>query len=359
MRNEMVSEGNLFKFDYFKCLRSEYAKNSCSLCIDICPEDAMGFERGKLRLDTERCTACGVCIGSCPTEALMSDTFDPNHFSIEFSQQSQSFISCKENVPCLAALSVEHLISIVLRKEDEVVCDLAHCATCPLNQEGRVYETIVSMIDEAERFLERSGSPKGIQRQMEVSESAPEAGRRGLLKKLMGVAKEVNQDVSMTELIHDSDKKEPLKRILLKNALKMASETFPEDTMIEGDFSFVVNKRIDADTCTNCQECAMFCPTDALSLLQDNTGIIFQVGKCIACSICNDICQPGSIQNDNQLDLVGLAFDRMQLLVKHHLEMCEECKVAFPYRGGEKVCDRCKDFRANHADLFTLAKDLE
>ena len=193
----------------------------------------------------------------------------------------------------------------------------------------------------------------------EAPVDAPEAGRRGRVKNLVNVAKEVNEEASMAELMHVSEEKQPLKRILLKNALKMAAEKFPESTTTEADFSFVANKRIDADTCTNCQECAMFCPTEALSLLQDNTGIIFQMGKCISCSICDDICQAGSIKSDSRFDLVEFSFDRMQLLVKHKLEICEECKVAFPYRGGEKVCSRCKDFRANHADLFTLAKDME
>ncbi len=54
-----------------------------------------------------------------------------------------------------------------------------------------------------------------------------------------------------------------------------------------------------------------------------------------------------------------LDLDRVQILVRHRLEICEECKVAFPYRGGEKVCDRCRDFKENFSDLFTLAKDLE
>ena len=359
MRSESLTQGDLFKFDYFKCLRSEFAKNECSICIDLCPEGAMVFDRGKLTLDANTCTACSACIGSCPTEALMSETFDPNHFSLNFSKQSESLISCKENVPCIASLSVEHLISIALRKDDEVVCDLSHCLECSVNKDNKIIEIINSMIDEAQKFLKLCGSEKEIKVQTEQPEESPEVGRRGLFKKLIGVAKEVNEEFSMTELMSSSEEKQPLKRILLKNALKLQAENFPENSELDVNFSFVKAKKIDAETCTNCQECAMFCPTEALSLLQDNTGIIFQMGKCISCSICDDICQPGSIKSDSRFDLVEFSFDRMQLLVKHNLEICEECKVAFPYRGGEKVCARCKDFRTNHADLFTLAKDME
>ena len=102
----------------------------------------------------------------------------------------------------------------------------------------------------------------------------------------------------------------------------------------------------------------MFCPTGALSLLRDNTGILFQEGKCIACGICNDICRPRAVVDDETFDPVDFAFDRSRLLVKHELAICEECKVAFPRKGEETLCSRCRDFKADFDDLFTMAKDL-
>ncbi|WP_201352211.1 4Fe-4S binding protein [Hydrogenimonas urashimensis] len=359
MRNEAMTEGNLFKFDYFKCLRSDYAKNECTICIDLCPEEAMVFDRKKLTLDTERCTACAACVGSCPTEALASEVFDPNRFSLEFASQQKPLISCKENVPCLSALSSEHFIAIALRKEGGVECDLSHCAECSVNKDGKVLASIEASIAEANRFLEMFGFERLVSMRHEAQENAPDAGRRMLFKKLANAVKEAGEEDGMRELIHLNDEKQPLKRILLKNALKKVSESFPKETTREAAFSFVVGKKIDAISCNNCQECAMFCPTDALSILKDNTGILFQMGKCIACGICNDVCQPRSITDDNSFDLVDFAFDRMQILVKHRLEICEECKVAFSYHGGEKVCDRCKEFKENFSDLFTMAKDLE
>ena len=358
MRNESIVTADLFKFDYFKCLRSDYAKNECSLCIDLCPEEAMVFERGRLTLDPGRCTGCTACMGSCPTEALMSDLFDPNRFSLEFGKSESDLLSCKQDVPCLAALSVEHLISMSLRRGDRFACDLSHCEGCAINKENRVHDAIDAMIDEANRFLELAGSGQRIGKVTRPAAGEISVERRGMLKKIFQTAKEVNEDVSMAELMPPEHQKQPLRRILLKNALKERAENLPEHTETGETFSFVTGQRIDAQSCTNCQECAMFCPTEALSILKDNTGIVFQVGKCIACGICNDICQPRSITRSPDLDLVTFAFDRMELLVKHRLEVCIECKVAFPYRGGEKVCDRCKDFRDNFSDLFTLAKDM-
>ncbi len=359
MRDESIKSTDLFKFDYFKCLRSEFAKSECSICIDLCPEEAMVFDRAKLTLDTSRCTACAACMGSCPTEALISEAFDPNRFVIEFSKEKNRKISCKENVPCIAALSSEHLIAMALRKDSEIVCDLAHCKECSLNGGNRVLETIEKIIEEAERFLQISGSTKRIECQRELLDDAPKAARRGLLKRVANIVGDMNEDDTMAELASLGGEKQPLRRILLKNSLKLEAQNLSQETAVGADFSFVVNKRIDESTCTNCQECAMFCPTEALTILQDNTGIVFQMGKCIACSICNEVCKPGSILNDGAFDPVEFAFDRMELLVKHKLEICEECKVAFAYRGGEKVCDRCRDFKENFSDLFTMAKDIE
>ena len=371
MRNEYIVRAEGFAFDYMKCLRSDYAMNDCSLCIDLCPEEAMVFDRKRLTLDTEKCTACAACMGVCPTQAFESDTFDPERFVLAFAAEEGSELTCRrEDLPCLAALSPEHLISLVLRKEAGLQCETGECEGCELNRTGTVLPRIRTTVEEANRFLEAMGADERVECVERVAYEPPateapeepevDESRRALFRKIAPSTEEESQEpIDDSELAVSEEERLPLKRILLKNSLKKVAERFPEDTRLEGPFEFVVGKRIDADTCTNCQECAMFCPTGALGILQDNTGIIFQVGKCIHCAICNEICKPRSIDNVESFDLVSFAFDRMDLLVKHTLEICEECKVAFPYRGGEKVCDRCKDFRDNYSDLFTLAKDME
>jgi len=42
---------------------------SCSLCVDVCPEDAIRPQRSA-RVDFELCTACGKCALACPSSAL-------------------------------------------------------------------------------------------------------------------------------------------------------------------------------------------------------------------------------------------------------------------------------------------------
>jgi class I fructose-bisphosphate aldolase len=44
----------------------------CKKCIDICPEDALGWQdrTGAVELMPDKCTACGKCVDICPTQVI-------------------------------------------------------------------------------------------------------------------------------------------------------------------------------------------------------------------------------------------------------------------------------------------------
>ena len=44
--------------------------DACGLCLDICPERAIGKGSEHPLVDPQRCEACGICVTSCPTGAL-------------------------------------------------------------------------------------------------------------------------------------------------------------------------------------------------------------------------------------------------------------------------------------------------
>jgi RnfABCDGE-type electron transport complex B subunit len=39
-------------------------------CVEVCPFDAIAFEDGKIRIDSQKCTGCGVCITLCPRNVI-------------------------------------------------------------------------------------------------------------------------------------------------------------------------------------------------------------------------------------------------------------------------------------------------
>ena len=342
----------LFEFDRLKCLRTDYYHNSCSECIDICPEDAFVFDRGKLKLDEKRCTNCAVCIGVCPSEALSVNFFDTNGYIVSL-KNNQVELSCKKDTPCLSMFSTQNFITLALRKES-VSCDLSHCDGCELNRDNRVFDSIKERIDEANRFLKESK----IEKKIEIKKRSQDLGRRALFKKIFNSVKELSGEGIDVKSLSDARNRIPIKNILLKNSIKKNVDSI-KNSNISTNYSFLSNKSIDFDLCNNCSDCVKFCPTDALFYSNDSTTIWFQAGKCISCGICNDICELKAIKNEEQIDLIDWAFDRGKILVEHKLEICNECKTPFAYKGGELICDRCKSFINDFGDIFQLASDLE
>lgn len=47
--------------------------NGCSLCIEICKENALTLEDGRLVFEGRRCISCADCIDSCPTSAWRAE----------------------------------------------------------------------------------------------------------------------------------------------------------------------------------------------------------------------------------------------------------------------------------------------
>jgi ferredoxin len=353
-----VQKSNLFAYSGTNCLRNDYFHNECSLCIDICPEGAFHVVRNKLTLFDNECIECAACIGGCPTEALSIENFDPNRFTVSFEHEEQKNLSCKETTPCLGVFDSHHLITMALRSEMPPVCDMAHCAECAINKESKVEGRIRENIETANAFLEHVGYDTKIGT---IEEKPEENARRALFRKAFDKAREAVTDtpdeLNMT-LAHQRrvETTIPLKTLLLKNSIKQKIEEFSTTSFDEPSTLFF-NKKISFDACTNCGDCIQFCPTDALFASSDKQGIYFSIGKCIGCGICDHICKSDAVTTAPGFDLVSVAFDRAEQLVHYEMVMCHECRCPYPYKGGDPICDRCKGFKDDFGDMFTMAKD--
>ena len=345
-----IDRVGLVHFDRLSCLRNEYAPNDCTQCIDICPSKGFEFKQGKLRLNAATCTQCGACLGSCPTGALSLYAFDVDKLEQRITKESESILTCKENLPCLGAFCASDWISLLLKTHKSFTCKLSFCQECPINTQGKLSKFIERSIDEANRFVAILGENQQINKTFDV-ETHTDA-RRAFLSRWS--AKTEKENVTMPLIV-------PLFTLSLERMKKALKPYLMEmkNTIIEEDFSFIHSKIIEHQTCTNCKECVQFCPTHALSYNGDGTKILFQMGKCIDCGICEDICKPRAISKTQKpVDLVALSFDKAYVLVEHDLQVCLTCKCAFSYKGGAKICERCGSFEKEHADMFTLASEL-
>lgn len=339
--------------DGLKCLRVEYLYNECSLCIEICPEEAITLGKNKrIALDPKKCTDCSACISVCPTSAISNTEFDPNMFALKFSTEDEDRLSCKNNTPCLNIFNAEQFLSLGLRNKS-VICDMSHCEGCETNKNGTVETSIKSHIDEANIFLKAMK----VESRITTDYKEPiEVTRRELFRKFTQGVNELQNDRKIGEAFNKNNAL-PVHRQLLQNSLKRVIENVKQTT-IHQVFSFTANKQIDFQSCTNCGECVQFCPTNALTYSSDKSRILFQNLHCIACGVCDDICKPNSFSSKPELDLMTMAFDRAVIAVEHHFVICSECKTAFPQKNDETICTRCVDFVEVSKDLFALARDL-
>ena len=337
------------------CVRVASKYSNCTLCSDICPIDAIDYAEN-IPLVSESCIDCGGCIGICPTEAISLNDFNTLDFIFDMLDTKEDIISCKKNIPCLATLSVENLISIGLLSEEQVKLDLGHCENCEIKEP--LYQNILSNINEANSFLSNLESDKKVVGEFinytPKIEEKESGNRRDFLKhfSLKGAVKskvEFEKEIDKIEkrgIIDDSttskikQKELPNKRKLLYMALKRIEKHENYINISEDNLSFISQKSID-DSCDNCSFCYRVCPTEALSTDRRDTKIHFDPLSCVKCRLCHDVCQTDSIHLE-EFSTKNIFKPRMQELISFNVVRCDECANYFTYFGGEKMCHRCK-----------------
>ena len=315
---------------------------------------------------------CGGCMGVCPSESFTLKDFDATEFFFEFAAAPSPLISCRINVPCIMALSTEHLIALALVKESAPVLDTGHCQSCPYREP--LYAGILESVEEANYILQAIESEKEIRmepigaREQGLPEDADPSDRRAFLERLSikGAVQSRQEFEAALEAISDRSrehsialediakirKKElPDKRKILFTALKRAPRPSVYHTIAEGDISFASQKFIDMETCTNCQMCYRICPTGALSTDSRNSKIYFDAMMCIKCRACHDTCEPDSLQLQPTFELKEFFEPTQRLLASFALVRCDECGVHFTSLHGERVCPRC---RVEEEEVFEL-----
>ena len=360
--------------DSSKCVRAVTKFSTCTKCQDICPTNAVEFstENNLPTFLPNDCVNCGGCVGSCPSEALSLDFHKNTDFFFDFVQQEDTLVSCKKNVPCLAVLNVEHIISMALLKED-VVFDMGHCQSCEIKDP--LYDTIVSNVDEANTILDAMESGRQIVLKEVAFEPEGETpkGRRDFLEQLTlkkavetkaAFDKEVEIDPDEflnfgldTEAVAKIKNKQfPDKRKILFTALKRANKPEYFHVLDNHDLSFVSMKDMDDSECTACQMCYRICPTGALTSDYKNSKINFDPFMCIKCHVCHDVCEPDALTIADTFSMKNFFTPEIKPLIHFNVRRCHECDAYFHYFGGEVVCHRCKIEEEEAMELWGLNK---
>ncbi|NPA52290.1 MAG: 4Fe-4S ferredoxin [Aquificae bacterium] len=355
-------------FDIYSCVHTYYKPSSCSRCTDVCPIDGViSLENDKIQLNSDNCVSCGACVGICPTESFSLNGFDPKEFFDNFCDRKWDFVSCKLNVPCLASIDSQYLISLALKREEDIVLDMGHCDSCFI---GKLKSRITEAVQEANYVLGKLEVPYEIKLE-NISykpEKKEEPSRRSFLKKFTKTTaslafwavspnlpiNEQDQEIEQAPKNIVEEKVNPTKRKVLLDTLK-EKQLDLKDKYVEVDkITFSSQKWIEWEKCTNCFICYNICPTGALDGGQDRLEILFKPSLCIKCRICHEVCPEQCLHLEEKLNLEDFVY-KTKSLIQHVMIPCAECMVPFSYKNdGEYICPRCKKLDEEVKELLGL-----
>jgi energy-converting hydrogenase A subunit P len=365
----------MLKLNAGLCVRSLSVESECNRCEVICPTSAITIQKGKTlpAINFSECVSCGGCGAVCPSEALTLDEFTPTDFFFNFIQQSDPLISCRKNVPCIAALSVEHIISLAVLKK-ELVFDMGHCGECEIASKCK--PQIEEVFEEATYILEAMESDAVISMEdikFEYEEQKY-SDRREFLNSLniktVARAKKTFEDEvqkATDEIVeHNLQKTDiallrkkiiPERRKIFFTAIKRVEKPSVFHVIDATEVSFTSQKLMNEETCTACQMCYRVCPTGALSSDMKNSKIDFDPFLCIKCSICHDVCEPDAITLSSSYKIKEFFEPEVVNLIRFKVRRCEECNAVFSSNSDKKLCYRCECEDREARELWGITED--
>ena len=359
----------MLKLTAGSCVRSLSVESQCNKCEVVCPTNAIAMGKPLPLINFNACVSCGACTSVCPSEALRLDEFNATNFFFDFVASEEVIISCKKNVPCIAALSVEHIISLAVLKK-EIVFDMGHCEGCEIAQTCK--PLIVKNYEEASYLLEAMQNDAKITLEDVAYEDMSETpDRRAFLStlniKTVGkVKRSIEEEVQKAsdELIEHTLQKEdiallrkkviPERRKIFFTAIKRVDKPSIYHTVDASELSFTSQKLMDESLCTACQMCYRVCPTGALASNVKNAKIDFDPFLCIKCHICHDVCAPDALTLSKAYNVKEFFEPEVQNLIAFSVKRCDECNVIFSTNNGDKLCYRCKTEEQEARDLWGI-----
>ena len=348
---------SLIHLEAGKCVRSLSVESECNKCEVVCPTGAIVVGDNPLpSINFSSCVGCGACGGVCPTESFGLEGFSASDFFFDFLEDKENLISCRKNVPCISALSVEHIISLAVLKK-EMVFDMGHCDGCDIA--NTCHKQILANHEEAIYLLEAMENDSIIKLENIAYEDTKETDRRGFLsainlKTLAKTKKSFEDEVTKasdeltehtlakTDIALLKKKSIPEKRKLFFTAIKRVEKPSQFHIVEADEVSFTSQKLMDQQSCTACQMCYRVCPTGALTSDVKNSKIDFDPFLCVKCNICHDVCEPNAITLSSSYNVKEFFEPEVQNLVSFNVKRCNECNVIFSTNGNETLCYRCK-----------------
>lgn len=282
------------------CLRARHANSPCRACFDVCPVDAIGFAERRLAVDVGQCTRCALCLGACPTGALQVRGIDEKRLDGAAQVRCQQAVGEGAVLPCLGALSVDHVVDLGSRRPG-VVLLAGNCDACTLASGGRrAQETLQSAgvilrslgVEELPKWRTGRGGAEPTERQT--------VSRRDLLSLWGQEAVQTGRTLLPERQVNPVE----LPARVPARRLRWLRRFVPPEQPTTLPWP---DRRV-SRACSGCPICTSFCPTGALcaDTTEDAWKLTFQAAACVDCGTCVELCprralSPGESQTVSEL----------------------------------------------------------
>lgn len=366
-------ESDMISIHEERCISIRNRNAGCLRCAQACTSQAITYRDGSISVDQSKCIGCGTCATACPTSAI--EVASPSDADLTegvkrsiVASNGRPTIACETAtgalsagafdeervyvVPCLGRIDESVLVGLGAYKAKSAALLCGDCETCQHAPGGRmVREVLTSANNMLEAFgcdlpielstelpeharataaggAKRSSAPAstasaaGVSRRdffqsaktgtTEVAKRAAEAKTAELIgpaaEKTPAAFQKVNEDGTLSHFV-------PTRRVRVYNYLKHIGEpvTGEIETRIIGSMA------IDAEKCSSCRMCAVFCPTGAITKFDDSgsvapagnggksggvstagnesavMGVIHRPSACMQCRLCERICPQQAI----------------------------------------------------------------
>ncbi len=336
-----------------RCISVRNRNAHCARCAEACTSGCITLADNQLEVDPGKCIGCGTCATACPTSAIEivnpsdSELTDMVKDSI-IATKGHPVITCAQAVgacglkpvdaapaavvlPCLGRVDESLLAGLAAYKSFDATLACGNCDACAHTPGGIL---ACDVVESAQSLVRAFGSPMTI----EVVEGLPErvaseaqaanetgnAHRGGLSRRdALRNAKEQGRQAAQAAVRQELDEHlgaspedvevpaayrkvgangtlshyVPTRRTRLYNYLRHIGAGQPVVESVESRVIGAVS--IDANACTSCRMCAVFCPTGAIEKLGEPAdakfGVVHRPAACMQCRLCESICPAHAI----------------------------------------------------------------
>jgi ferredoxin len=337
-----------------QCTRVRHRRSTCTRCADACPTHAITW-KDSLKVEPAKCIDCGICATVCPTGALEAQSptnvelleqikrrvaenrtvlFACSHYLETTRTASAQFVQVK----CLGRLDESILVGAIAEGAKSVSLLDGACADCPhpigrtiAAQTAQTTNVLLAAWGVACRVWFDAQRVKHVE-----TESAPAATADGMSRRaffdflrretvkatvvtvnsvLIGQANSADAETSLPR--GELPVRAPAKHQLLLSALRKIGKPVASEWSdgIWAQFGFTPK-------CNGCQMCAFFCPTGALTKIEQEgkLGVAFELALCTNCRLCQELCYLDAVTLTPTIDLREVVNDAVEAFLMVEVE---------------------------------------